>query len=361
MGFDAPVTTATAPQVLAYGSALSLLASIVAMLPLKVYVNGPDGVRPAAIPGVLDDPNGDGHGLQDWLYQVVWNAGVTGNAVCVVRSRDGSGMPVVLEHVNLDRVSVRRLADGRNQWRVGDDVVAAENIKHYRRYPRPQQVFGQSPVAQYAATLGLALSSERFGAQWFRDGGHPSAVLESDQPISKDTADTIKARFLAAMRGRREPFVAGAGLKFKPIQLAPEESQFLQTQQFSSAQCARILGPGLAEILGYPTGDSMTYSTREQAALDLLTYTVDPWLTGLEGAISRWLGGTRWVQFQRGALLRVDLKTRYEAHRISLGTAEPFATVNEVRALEDWQPVEWGATKPYVQGDPAAAEGNTRP
>ena len=152
------------------------------------------------------------------------------------------------------------------------------------------------------------------------------------------------------------PAILGSGMKLQQFQVAPEESQFLETQSFTAAQVCRILGPGIAEILGYKTGDSMTYKNREQLALDLLSYAIDPWLVDLERQLSRMLGGPggtvsgRWVRFNRAALLRTDLLTRYQAHRIALGPMEPWTTANEVRDYEDQQPVVWGDDKPAVQG-----------
>jgi HK97 family phage portal protein len=226
------------------------------------------------------------------------------------------------------------------------------NIVHVRQWPTPGERFGMSPIQRHATLFGLALAVERFGQQWFMEGAHPSAVLETDQVLDAEKASSIQDRVLSKMQGTRAPVALGAGLKYRPIQLAPEESQFLQTQQFTAAQVCRILGPGLAEILGYATGDSMTYKNREQLAIDLLTYTVDPILVQLERKLSAQIGGkrTRYIKFNRGALLRTDLKTRFEAHRIALGPVEPFETVNEVRAFEDMQPIQWGDDKPAVQG-----------
>jgi len=58
-----------------------------------------------------------------------------------------------------------------------------------------------------------------------------------------------------------------------------------------------------------------------------------------------------WVRFNRNALLRTDLLTRYQAHRIALGPMEPWTTANEVRDYEDQQPIVWGDDKPAVQGE----------
>lgn len=136
----------------------------------------------------------------------------------------------------------------------------------------------------------------------------------------------------------------GNGWKYQTIQISPNESQFLETNNYTAAECCRIFGPGFAEIFGYETGGSLTYSNIEQRSLDLLTYAVDPWLVRIERALSELLAPGQKVKFNRSALVRTDLLTRYRAHAIALQNR--FAVVNEVRDLEDEGPVPWG-DKPF--------------
>jgi HK97 family phage portal protein len=133
----------------------------------------------------------------------------------------------------------------------------------------------------------------------------------------------------AALRGNREPIVLGADWDYKQIQISPSDSQFLDTGRYTSAECARIYGPGMPEILGYETGGSMTYANIEQRALDLLTFTLDPWLVRMERLLSALLPNPQYVKFERKALLRTDMLTRFQAHQIALHNQ--FETVNEVR------------------------------
>ena len=353
--FSEPVTQSTAPQVVAYGAAVNLLATVVASLPLEVFQGKGRTQRPVRKPAWLDDPAAEGYGLEDWLKQWITSAAYTGNVVLHVVARDGNGNPNVVDVVDTSTVTVHS-DGGRRIWMIGQKQVPSSDIVHYRRWPQPGSRFGLSPIERHATAFGLALSAERFGQQWFADGAHPSQVLTTEQPIDATTAASIKSRMLDALQGSRGPAVLGSGLKLSQFQVAPEESQFLETQQFTAAQVCRILGPGIAEILGYKTGDSMTYKNREQLALDLLSYAIDPWLVDLERQLSRMLnvGGTAttgsWVRFNRNALLRTDLLTRYQAHRIALGPMEPWETANEVRDFEDQQPIVWGDDKPAVQG-----------
>lgn len=356
-----PVTADAAAGVVAFGAAVHMQASIVAMLPVDCFTGRGENQRPAVRPALLTDPGGRGYGWGDWLYQAMVSGGFRGNAVGRVVERDGNGIPSTIVLADMDTVNVDRDRSGAAVvWRIGNEEVDRRDVWHLRRYPRAGQILGMSPIQQYASTLGLALSSERFGADWFTEGAHPSGILTTDQSVPQDAAAAIKKRFMEAVRGNREPAVLGQGVKYAPIQISPEESQFLATQQFSAAQAARIVGAGFAEILGYAVGDSMTYKNIEQTGIHLLTYAIDPWLTRLEESLSALLPRPQFVKFNRAALLRTDLVTRYTAYRTALGPSEPFTTVNEVRALEDAPPVAWGDEKPQPTATPVApTEGPT--
>jgi HK97 family phage portal protein len=212
---------------------------------------------------------------------------------------------------------------------------------HRRVHPVPGRLLGLSPIALHALTIGTGIAALQFGAQWFQEGAHPSGVLSTDKDINRTQANTAKERFLSAIRGRREPVVLGGGWKYQTIQIAPNESQFLETNNYTAAECCRIFGPGFAEIFGYETGGSLTYSNVEQRSLDFLTYAADPWLVRIERILSALLPRPRYVKFNRAALVRTDLLTRYRAHEIALRNR--WKVVNEVRADEDMRPVDWGA------------------
>jgi HK97 family phage portal protein len=287
--------------------------------------------------------------MGDWLYQLTMSWLLRGNAYGLVLERDGVGRPsqVLLQHP--DDVQAQRAEDGSVVWRVRGQVVDPGRMWHQRVYPIPGSILGMSPVSMHATTIGLGISAERFGEQWFADGAHPSGMLVNDsaKDITPEQATTLKQRFMAAVRGTREPVVMGQGWRYQQLQIAPNESQFLETQQMTSAECARIFGPGMPEILGYATGGNLTYANVEQRSLDLLTYALDPWLVRIEKILTEHLPAPRYVRFNRNALLRTDTLTRYQAHEIALRAK--FNVVNEIRDLEDLPPVPWGDTPVPVE------------
>jgi HK97 family phage portal protein len=244
--------------------------------------------------------------------------------------------------------------DGREKWSVnGQTLTDQSQMWHRRVHPVPGRLLGMSPIALHALTIGTGIAAMQFGAQWFEEGAHPTGILSTSKSLDQKQANTAKQRFMAAIRGRREPVVLGGDWKFAAVQVNANESQFLETHGYTAAECCRIFGPGYAEIFGYETGGSLTYSNIEQRSLDFLTYAADPWLVRLERAISSLLPPERRARFNRAALVRTDLLTRYRAHAIAL--RNQFRVINEVRGDEDWQPVEWG-DKPVDTGKPIPEE-----
>jgi HK97 family phage portal protein len=328
-------------QKVAVWSAVDLVASLTSILPIGVFEGEGATKRQLPLPKVLEDPSGEGYGTEDWVYQYIASLLLRGNTNGRVGARDRIGNPtqIVLYHPDLVQ-GWRDLKTGLPQWRAGSETVPADEMWHQRAYVIPGRLMGLSPVAHHATTIGLGIAAERFGQQWFEDGAHPSGILSNEQALKPGQAATAKERFMASMRGTREPLVLGQGWKFQAIQVAPNESQFLETQKYTAAECARIYGPGVAEVLGYETGGSMTYANVEQRSLDLLTYSLDRWLVHTERMFTRLLPAGQYVKLNRKALARTDLLTRFRAHALALQNR--WMVPNEVRAEEDQSPVKWG-------------------
>ncbi|NUO97483.1 MAG: phage portal protein [Nonomuraea sp.] len=334
-------STESSLQKIAVYASVRLLREVVASMPLDFYSEAGAGpARQIDPPKWMQDPAGDGYGLTDWLSQVTYCDAMRGNVVARIASIDNFGQPRQLVLLHPDAVSVHR-TDGRPEWTVNGASVPAEKIWHRRSFSIPGSVWGLSPIGAHALTVGLGLASEQFGAQFFIDGGHPTALFQNTKStVDPDKAATIKARIRAVLAGNREPLVLGADWDYKPLQTTPNDSQFLATNNYTSSECARIFGPGMPAVLGYETGGSLTYANVEQFNQQLLTFTLDPWLVRLERMVYDLLPRPQYARFNRGALLRTDLLTRYRAHEIAL--RNEFETVNEVRGLEDRPPVEWG-------------------
>lgn len=341
-------------------------------LPVDFYTGTGDDQRQIAGPSWLEDPAGDGYGWPDWLAQLLYSALLRGNVVGLRGDPDPrTGLPRVLPLVHPDCATGRKDRDtGLPIWQIDGREVERDKVWHQRRYVAPGSLMGLSPIGQHTLTIGVGISAMRFGAQWFQDGAHPSGLLTNEEAqLTQREAKTAKERFLAAIRGTREPVVLGRGWKFQQLQIAPEESQFLETNNYTGAECCRIFGPHLAQILGYATADSLTYSNRVDIQTNLATDTLDPWLTWVERLVSRSLmPRAQYMKFNRNALARADLDARFAAYKTAIEGG--WMTVDEVRALEDFpkltdaQKAEIKAMKtppPAANPEPAAVQANAQP
>ncbi len=361
-GYDeVDLSSAEAPlQVVAVHAATALIAGIASELPAHVYRGRMQERQQLPTPSWLEDPDGSGHGLEDWSYRVVMSWLLRGNVYGDVLQRSTAGYLQQVAVFHPDTVSGRLTSSGAPAWSTsGREVSDPAQFLHRRVNPIPGSLQGLSPIAYLQTTIGLQATANRFGLQWFRDGAHPNALLtNTETALDTDQARAAKDRFLAALRGTREPVVLGKGWQYQALQIAPEESQFLQTQNWSSAECARIFGPGIAEVLGYESGGSLTYTNVQDRGVHLLTYSVGKWLRRLERLLSEFLPRPQYVRLDRDALLETSTLQRYQAYQAALSNG--WRTINEVRGDEDMPPVPWG-DKPLALSTPAAPAPTTTP
>lgn len=348
-------------QIIAFRSAVDLVASLSSELPAHVYRGTGSARVQLTMPRYLQDPGGDGYGLADWCYRALISWLIRGNAFGDILAFGPGGIPTQVEWFNPHTVTGRMTADGKVAWAVaGKPVEDLDRFWHLRVNPVPGRVLGLSPVEYHATQLGLSLSSSAFGVRWFEDGGHPSGILaNAEVDLDEDQVKTAKARFLAALRGSRDPIVLGKGWSYDAVQLSPEESQFLETQGFSAAECARILGPGLAEVLGYESGGSLTYTNVESRSAHLLVYSLNKWLRRLERVLTAMLPSPQYVRIDRDALLQSTTLERYRAHESALKNR--WKVVNEVREDEDMPAVEWGDEPNVAGAEPVQPMGDESP
>lgn len=348
-------------QSVAVRSAVDLLASMASELPVDVFRGEGSSRQQLPMPAWLEDPDGSGQGLADWCYRVMVSWLLRGNLYGDVLERGPGNTLRQVDLFHPDEVHPQ-MENGVVQWFVHGRQVP--RMLHRRVNPVPGWILGLSPIQYHVWTISQSLAATRFGMQWFQDGAHPTGILRNTETTLKDEqARGAKDAFMAALRGTREPVVFGKGWEWTQLQINPEESQFLETQGFSAAECARMFGPGLAEILGYATeGGSLTYSTLIDRDLHVLKYAANKWLLRLERLLSEFLPRPQYVRLKRDAFLQTDTLRRYQAY--STGLDKRFLTVNEVRDLEDMPRVDWGDdpnATPGAAAGPADDEPDEQP
>lgn len=328
-----------------------LLAQSISTLPLKAYRRGGDVRQPMeTLPQLFAQLVTDGQ-LVPWLHRCITSLGLRGNAYGLIISRDGFGFPTAIEWLDPGRVSPDD-RPGKTGWLWNGREIPRENIVHIPLFAMPGQRTGLSPIASFANTLGIGLQAQNYATDWFAAGGFPPGTFRNTgTTVSQDEADAIKARVVAAIR-THTPLVHGADWEYKPISVPPEEAQFIETMKMTTNQIAAIYGIP-PEMIGGESGSSMTYANVEQQQINFVMFTLRPWLVILEHAFSAILPDKQYVKFNSDALIRADLKTRWEVNqmRVDMGAA----SIDEIRLQEDQPPLPNGQGKQYGKPAPEPA------
>jgi HK97 family phage portal protein len=357
------VTSNRAMQHGAMWSSVHLLASIVANLPVDVFRGVGESKTPVLpAPPLVATPSRIVT-RREWIYQAMVSLLLRGNAIGSILEKDSLQRPKVVEWLDPDAVTIKQASsvDRPTYW-LGTQELYRDNVIHMRAYLRPGSAVGMSPVEYHAEKIGLGLAAEKFGAEFYGGGGHPTALFQNKtQTIDPAKAATIKERILGVMKGRREPLVLGSDWDYKPLQVSPTEAAFIAAQGYTDSQIAHLYGPGLAEVLGYTqAGSSLTYSNRVDRSLDLMTYTVMPWVSKFEDMWTANIAQPQTARMNVSALLRADPKSQMEMFR----TAREIGLYNidEERGLLDLPPLPDGQGQDYtplkVSAPPAAPEGD---
>jgi HK97 family phage portal protein len=337
---DTTVTTESALRLSSVWACVRLLSDTVSTLPLDVFRGGEE----VPVPPLLTSP-GAGWSLVEFLYAAMVSLLLRGNAYGLITARSGPRLsPSQVELVSPDDLTVQVNTDGSVVYRFRGREVDPGDLWHVRAFCFPGSPVGLSPITYAQETIGLSLAVQRYGRQFFTQGASPSGVLSTEATLSLEAANHAKFQLLNATRGKREPIlVSGGGVKWQPISINPEESQFIESRKLGVSEVARTFGVP-PEMIGGEAGNSLTYATVEGRSIDFVRYSLQPWIIRLESALSALLPRGQTVKFNVNSLLRGTTIERYQAHQIAL--ASGFMTIDEVRALEDLPPLDTQVASP---------------
>ncbi|WP_405472364.1 phage portal protein [Paenarthrobacter ilicis] len=320
--------------------AVQILGTSVSQLSIRVQRGGKTIDSPALIRRPCLD-----FSLRAFLELTVAALALSGNCYWLLKRADGPLSPVLDIEV-LPAHEVRPANDPVKNvltyWYAGKEYQSWE-IKHLQYLRIPKRLKGLGPIQAAQVELRGTLEMRDYASQWFTDTDEPTGILTSDQDLNAEKAkryrDAFKREgdFAPADGKKRDIRVLGSGLRYDPMLLKPADVQFLESQQFSTTQIARLFGISSSILLAAVEGNSQTYSNVEQDWIGYTRFTLMKYLGEIEDALTDLLPMGQRARFNIDALLRTDTKTRYEAHNLAL--TGKWKTTDEVRADEDLAPL----------------------
>lgn len=213
---------------------------------------------------------------------------------------------------------------------LGFDGYQGYNVIHYAR-----------------ESLGLAKATETFGSSYFGNGTSPGGYLEHPGQLSeaaqKNLLDSISKTHSGPEKAHKI-LLLEEGMKFNQSTIPPEESQFLETRQFSIPEICRWFRMPPHKVSDLSRA---TFSNIEEQSLEYVTDTLVPWFRRWEQAIWMKLLSEQekrdgiYVEHVAEGLLRGNIQARYTAYQIAIGNNNNpgFMTINEIRERENLNPM----------------------
>lgn len=344
-----PVNEFSALKYSGVWAATRILSETLASLPLFLLLGKKENSRSKAYDHPLFDILHDR--ANDEMTSFVWRETMQAHLVtwgnCYSEiERGNDGWIKGLWPLRPDRVAPFRAENGSIKYKIylpnkEEVILPAYNILHIPGLGFDGLV-GYSPISMAREAIGLGLSSEEFGANFFSQGTHMGGIVTSPLGVRKDRVESFKKDMKEQFEGLGKSHrlaVLEEGMEYHNIGIPPNDAQFLETRKFQINEIARIfrIPPHLLADL-----EHATFSNIEEQSLEFVQYTMMPWLTRWEQAINNKLliKSERQVYFAKfsvDGLLRADSKSRsdYYNKMFNIGAF----SVNKILEFEDINPI----------------------
>ena len=350
------VTNKTALNISTVYACIRNISEDVAKVPLKVYKKNDDGkerLTDHPLNKILNyTPNPDMTAM-DFRQTLTAHCLGWGNGYAEIQ-RDMLGEIYALYPLSPDKVTPKRddRGDVIYEIRREDGTVSrirSNKILHIHGLGDDGLV-GYNVVQYARENLGAAQAAETFGATYFGNNTVVGGILKHPGNLSEEAQKRLTESINEKHHGSdnaHKIMVLEEAMEFTQTTIPPEQSQFLETRQFSVPEICRWfrMPPHKVHDLS-----RATFSNIEHQDLEYVKDTLTAWFKRWELEI--WKSLLTEIEQREGifvehtveGLLRGDINSRYKAYQISLGNNNNpgFMTINEVRTLENLNPIDGG-------------------
>lgn len=279
---------------------------------------------------------------------MVYSCLLKGNGFCeIVRNRLGE-IVALYPILNYD-ICIIRDTRGQLFYQLTNTVdgnkstmyLRQDEILHFRNIHTEDGINGLSVINYASKILGIAAGADKMAGNIYGNGGLPSGTLETDKALGPEVIDRLRSQWKEKYGGNKSGGVAvlEEGLKFNPINFAPDVLQFLESRQFSVLEIARMLSVPPSKLY---VPESQTYNNIEHSSLEVGNDTIDVWARNFEGEVDMKLlnSDNEKTEMDLYAIFRGDMDTRagYFTRMLQSGAITP----NEIRMKEGYAPYEDG-------------------
>lgn len=351
------VTAGTALEVATVLACVRVLADGIAQVPLKLYRARADG-RGA-------DPAVD-HPLYDVLSRRP-NAWQTSYAfretmmfhlpLCwdfvALKNRVGRrGEIRELIPMEPARVEIKRETNLSLRYFISDDrgqkrEIPADDIWHVRG-PSWNSWVGMDAIKLAREAIGLTMAIEGDQARFYENGLRTSGGWSVKDPLNREQHEMLM-EWLAqnyTQDGAHKPLILDRGAQYFPFTMTGVDAQTLESRKHQVEEICRAFRV-IPLMVGH-SDKTATYASAEQMFIAHVVHTLAPWAVRIEQSVDADLLTDEdrrtgvYAKFNLNGLQRGAFEARTNGYSKGLGAggSPPWMTQNEVRALEEMNPVD---------------------
>jgi HK97 family phage portal protein len=333
------VTTEAAMRA-AVGACVRLIADDISGLPVDFLQRQGDARVPIGTePSWYERPSTDRWSTwPDHISQVVVSILSDGSAF--IPGLPNAIDPEFLDVLDPGTVSVVR-EQGRKKYRVGIAEYDDATLMHIPWLTMPGKLRGLNPVESSKESTGLELAARTWASSFFANGATIGGLIKTPAgaAMSKESIEALQSTFANRHVGQRKAFAFGiltGGADWVQNTVTPQDAALAPLWRQVLEEAARIYHVPPHLLASQESGAS-SYASVEHRSIEYVQHAVVHVVRRLESAYSRLLPGSdTFVRFNVNALLRGDIKTRYEAYK--LATEMKMAKPSYFAALEDFPP-----------------------
>lgn len=339
-----------------------LIADTIATLPIHVKRRMPDGSRVTVydhpVARLLQSPS-PLYARIDFLRSLISAEELAGNSFAYIAERDALGYPTRLDHYQPSEVKIMK---GSNDvfYHIAPlgVIVPSRDVIHFKGYA-PDGIEGKSPIALLRDEMENCANATACSKELYKRDLRTAGVFSTDHKLGPEGIKNLFKSLGAMVRKAKTsaaPIILEEGLKYSPIQLSPEDAQFVAMKLLSIDQVAVAFG-----VPPHKAGDLTrgTYSNNEQANIEFYNDCLRPRAEHFKEELNRklFLESERaeyYIDIDFHGLLRADTAARkdYYTAMFNIGVMSS----NDIRALEDLPAYE-GGDRYYVPVNLAPANG----
>lgn len=359
------VSEETALALTAFSCGVRVISETIASLPCHLMERVDERTSKKATDHSLyrivhDEPNPEQDSMQYFDCQLSWMVGwgdafaekeVFGRNVVATWPIHPSRIPT--RNIRRNGYDVKEIEVGEPgeivYWVNNDDGTAtpipASSMLHVPGPLSRNGITGRSLLGIGRDAIGIAQATNDHAGAFYRNGANPNMVIKSPKTVGPDAAKRLRQQWqemFGGVKNHYKTLILEDNMEAIPFTMSPEVSQLILARQFGVTEISRLLRIPPHMLMDLTRA---TFSNIESQGLDLIIYSLMPWIVRWERAMQRQLlfepeKAKYRFKFNVMGLLRGDQAARAAFYKagFDMGVFSP----NDIREYEDLNPVEGG-------------------